>query len=81
MLAQSLAADAVAVAGCGYYLGAPQAFTVVKLGAGGELKFSVSALPDLPTFDLYVQFFGFDSGAPNGMFYASNALFIPYTKL
>ncbi|MFO0985515.1 MAG: CHRD domain-containing protein [Planctomycetota bacterium] len=78
---ESLSADAVSVSGCGYYLGLPMQFVIVQLDANGEIKLTVTKLPDLPSFDLFVQFFGLDPGAPNGAFYAANALHMPYTKL
>jgi hypothetical protein len=78
-LVQSPSADAQQVSGCGFYLGSPLLFSPVFLTASGELKFSL-IMPDLDSFDLYMQFFGLDPATPNG-FYSSNALYMPFTKL
>jgi hypothetical protein len=77
ILAQSPAADATAVSGCGFFLGTTLVFNPVRLTNTGELKIAVT-MPDIPSFDLYLQFFGLDPAAPHG-FYSSNALYLPFT--
>jgi hypothetical protein len=58
--------------------GANQFFLPLS-GAG---SFSAPALtPALPAnFNLYLQFFGLDATAPNGVFNASNGVLIPFTN-
>ncbi|MFO0981636.1 MAG: CHRD domain-containing protein [Planctomycetota bacterium] len=76
----SLYADAVATSGCGYYLGPPVLIQAIELDGAGQFKAVLGDLPDLPSFDLYLQFFGLDAAAPNGQFYASNGLHMPFTR-
>jgi hypothetical protein len=79
-LVLSTKADAVSVFGCPYYLGPPQAMLAVDLDGSGQIKASLAALPNLPSFDLYLQFFGMDTAAPNGAFYCTNGLHVPFTN-
>ena len=62
---------------CPYLTGAPLLFLPVGLDAGGSGKLSAT-VPDLPSsVDVYLQYFGFDPGAPNGAFYSTNGLLLP----
>jgi hypothetical protein len=78
ILVQSPNAGAEQVSGCGFYLGSTLVFNPVRLTNNGELRASV-VMPDISSFDLYLQFFGLDAATPNG-FYSSNALYVPFTK-
>jgi len=80
VLILSLAADAVSSSGCGYYLGSLTSVVPVSLDATGRLSASL-VMPDLPTTDFYLQFFGADTSAANGEFSTSNGLHMPFTSL
>jgi len=77
LLVMSLSDGNALLKTCPYLTGAPLLFLPVGLDAGGSGKLS-GTVPDLPSsVDVYMQYFGFDAGAPNGAFYSTNAVLMP----
>lgn len=79
LLVGSFTADCSRASGCAYNLGIPSLIVGLPLNGSGALSIA-TVMPDIPSFDFYLQYFNFDSGSANGQFSATNGLKMPFTK-
>lgn len=64
---------------CPYLLGAPFVLFPLGLNGSGNLAFPPFVIPDLSSsFELYGQYFGFETGGPSGNLYATNGVRMPF---
>jgi hypothetical protein len=78
-LLTSVFADCSRVSGCAYHLGVPSLIIGLPLNAGGSISVPF-VMPEIPSFDFYMQYFNIDTGAPNGTFGSTNGLKMPFTN-
>jgi hypothetical protein len=79
LLLGSFTADCARASGCGYYLGVPSLILSLPLNGAGMVSLPTT-LPDIPSFDFFLQAINLDTGAPNGQFSTSNGMHMPFTK-
>jgi hypothetical protein len=79
LLLASFTADCSRTSGCGYYLGVPALIVSLPLNGTGSISISTT-LPDIPSFDFFLQAVNLDAGAPNGQFGTTNGLHMPFTN-